>query len=225
MRRAVVTGASSGIGRAVAERLLADGFAVVGLDRAPASIRHDYFEGFRVDLVDAEARATAARRLSGADVLVHCAGVMRGAALGALVAEVGAAMWQLHVEAIEDLANRLAPTMPAGGRIVLIGSRVARGEASKSQYAATKAALVALARSWAKELAPRGVTANVVAPGAVDTPMLSDPGRADVRRAPLAPIGRLIQPEEVASLVAWLASTEAGAVTGQEIIMCGGASL
>lgn len=225
MRRAVVTGASSGIGRAVAERLLADGFAVVGLDRRPATIRHERFEGFWVDLVDAEARATAVRGLGGVDVLVHCAGVMRGAALGALDAEAGVAMWRLHVEAIEDLANRLVPTMPGGGRIVLIGSRVARGEALKSQYAATKAALVALARSWAKELAPRGVTANVVAPGAVDTPMLSDPGRTDVRPAPLAPIGRLILPGEVASLVAWLASTEAGAVTGQEIVMCGGASL
>lgn len=225
MRRAVVTGASSGIGRAVAERLLADGFAVVGLDRAPASLRHERFEGCWVDLVDAAARATAARGLGGVDVLVHCAGVMRGAALGALDADAGAAMWRLHVEAIEDLANRLAPTMPAGGRIVLIGSRVARGEASKSQYAATKAALVALARSWAKELAPRGVTANVVAPGAVDTPMLSDPGRADVRPAPPAPIGRLIRPEEVASLVAYLVSADAAAITGQEIVMCGGASL
>ncbi|MBX4341460.1 SDR family oxidoreductase, partial [Mycobacterium tuberculosis] len=64
-----------------------------------------------------------------------------------------------------------------GGRIVLLGSRTSRGAAGRSQYAATKAALVALARSWAAELAPAGVTVNVVAPGATDTPMLHQPGR------------------------------------------------
>ena len=127
--------------------------------------------------------------------------------------------------AAEALAEALAPGLPdRTGRIVLLGSRTSAGQAGRSQYAATKAALVALARSWAAELAPRGVTCNVVAPAATDTPMLRDPARAGtVPRLP--PIGRLIAPEEVAALVAFLLGEEAGAITGQQLVVCGGASL
>jgi NAD(P)-dependent dehydrogenase (short-subunit alcohol dehydrogenase family) len=114
--------------------------------------------------------------------------------------------------------------MPDGGRIVLIGSRTSAGAAGRGDYAATKAALVGLARSWAAELAPRGITVNVVAPAATDTPMLSDPARgATPPRLPR--IGRLIRPEEVAALTAFLLGPEAGAITGQQIMVCGGASL
>jgi len=110
------------------------------------------------------------------------------------------------------------------GRVVFVGSRVSRGMAGRGQYAATKAALVALARSWAAECASRGVTVNVVAPAATETAMLDDPGRA--ASAPrLPPIGRLIQPAEIAALVAYLLSPAAAAITGQEIAICGGASL
>src|SRR5213078_3778068 len=87
------------------------------------------------------------------------------------------------------LSNAVAPKLPAGGRIVLIGSRTASGAAGHSQYAASKAALVALARSWAIELAPRGITVNVVAPAATDTAMLHDPARGQVEPR-LPPIGR-----------------------------------
>ncbi|MDR8352112.1 SDR family oxidoreductase, partial [Acinetobacter baumannii] len=76
----------------------------------------------------------------------------------------------------QTLVNHFAPAMAPGGRVVLLGSRTSRGAAGRSQYTATKAALVALARSWAAELAPAGVTVNVVAPGATDTPMLHQPG-------------------------------------------------
>ena len=74
-------------------------------------------------------------------------------------------MWRLHVECACMLADVLLPTMDAGGRVVLIGSRTATGSPGRSQYAASKAALVGLARSWAAEVAPRGITVNVVAPG------------------------------------------------------------
>jgi NAD(P)-dependent dehydrogenase (short-subunit alcohol dehydrogenase family) len=75
----------------------------------------------------------------------------------------------------------MVPSMPDGGRIVLLGSRTSNGSPGKSQYAAIKAALMGLGRTWAQELAPRGITVNVLSPGATDTPKLNNPGRAATR--------------------------------------------
>ena len=225
-RHALVTGASSGIGAAVAARLLADGWTVTGLSRSKPGIRAPGFTHRPLDLASADAPAirSVLNEMPSVDALVHAAGLLRVGALGALDSEAGTAMWRLHVAAASLLADGVAPRMAAGGRIVLLGSRVAAGAAGRSQYAATKAALVGLARSWAIELAPRGITVNVVAPGATETPMLLDPERAQSPpRRP--PIGRFIQPTEIAALVAFLLSPEAGAITGQQIVVCGGASL
>lgn len=228
-QRALVTGSSSGIGAAVARRLLDDGWQVHGFDRAAASLSHPRFQAHAVDLTDAPGTAFELSTLLAEgplQALVHAAGVLRTAPLGGLLEADGAVMWQLHVDATTRIANAVLPAMcqAGSGRVVLIGSRVWRGLAGRSQYAATKAALVSLARSWAAEVVGRGVTVNVVSPAATDTPMLADPGRSD--SAPrLPPIGRLIQPAEVAALVAYLLSKDAAAMTGQDIALCGGASL
>jgi 3-oxoacyl-[acyl-carrier protein] reductase len=227
MRHAVVTGSSSGIGAAIARRLLDDGWRVTGLDRAAPSIEAAGFTAIAVDLADPAARKKALDGLDGSDAVtafVHAAGVMRGAPLGALDPAAGELLWRVNVDAATMLADRLVPRMGAGGRVVLIGSRAARGVALKSQYAAAKAALVGLTRSWAKEVAARGITINVVAPAATDTGMLADPARAVVPPE-TPPFGRLIRPQEIAALVAFLLSEEAAAITGQEIAICGGASL
>jgi 3-oxoacyl-[acyl-carrier protein] reductase len=225
-RRAVVTGSSSGIGRAVAERLLADGWRVTGLDRAPAAITHAAFMHRGIDLADGAATARAAAELATPDALVHAAGVLRVGPLGRLNLDDGTLMWRVHVDAAIRLADVLLPAMARAGwgRVVLLGSRVAQGKAGRSQYAATKAALQGLARSWAAEVVASGVTVNVVSPAATQTAMTDDPARRDVTPV-LPPIGRLIQPDEIASLVSYLLSPAAAAITGQDLQICGGASL
>ena len=96
--------------------------------------------------------------------------------LGELDPEALAGMFTVHVAAASALANAVVPRMPDGGRVLLIGSRTSTGSPGKSQYAATKAALLGMGRTWAQELAPRGITVNVLSPGPTDTPMLADPG-------------------------------------------------
>lgn len=226
MKRALVTGSSSGIGAAIVRRLLAEGWQVQGLDRAPATVGHERFIAHTIDLTDAAALRSMAAALPAPDALVHAAGVLRTGELGALDIDDGTLMWQLHVRATTLLADVLLPAMRqrGSGRVVFIGSRVWRGLAGRSQYAASKAALLSLARSWAAEVVAEGVTVNVVSPAATDTPMLADPARAKVTPK-LPPMGRLVQPAEVAALVSFLLSDEAAAITGQDIAVCGGASL
>lgn len=226
VKRALVTGSSSGIGLAIAQALLDQGWDVIGLDVAPARIVHPAFSSTEVNLCEVEATERALRSAGTVQALVHAAGVLRVGRLGELSSEDSQLMWQLHVDAVTRIANRVVPAMAqaGAGRVVLVGSRVARGMAGRSQYAATKAALVALARSWAAETAASGVTVNVVSPAATETAMLADPARAAVPPK-LPPLGRLIRPAEIAALVSFLLSPDAAAITGQDIQICGGASL
>lgn len=225
-RHAVVTGSSGGIGKAICEELLGAGWRVTGLDLSPPTITYSSFVHHRLDLSDQVQTRSIASILADVDALVHAAGVLRVAPLGKLDAEAGELMWQIHVGAASQLADLLVPAMVERGfgRVIFIGSRVAQGLPGRGQYAATKAAVIALARSWAVEVAPKGVTVNVVSPGATATPMLKDPARAgSAPRVP--PIGRLVEPQEIASMVAYLLSPAAAAITGQNFNICGGSSL
>jgi NAD(P)-dependent dehydrogenase (short-subunit alcohol dehydrogenase family) len=220
---ALVTGASSGIGAAVTDRLLTDGWAVTAVSRTPPA-EQPSLTWVPADLGDIAAVPETLADVEPLDAVVHAAGVQRSGRLGALSAEDGELMWRLHVAAATAVVDTLVARVHDGGRIVLMGSRTATGVAGKSQYAATKAALIGLARSWAMELAPRRVTVNVVAPGPTDTPMLTDPGRASTPPQPPA-LGRFVTPAEVAALTAFLLGPEGGMITGQQLVICGGASL
>jgi len=226
---AIVTGTSSGIGQAIALKLLTEGWHVHGLDVEPATLHHAQFSSWTLDLTQSGELEGALDQIVSKhfpQVLVHAAGVLRVGSLGELDMQAGQLMWQLHVDVATRMANRILPIMKHArrGRMILVGSRVSSGMAGRSQYAATKAAILSLAKSWAAESIAEGVTVNVVSPAATDTPMLKDSAR--VSTAPrLPPIGRLIQPDEVAAMVAYLTRPEAAAITGQDIAICGGASL
>lgn len=221
---AVVTGVSSGIGAAVARRLLDEGWAVTGISRRRPVLEHADLTWVRADLLGPGVVDALAGDLPDPTAVVHAAGVLRSAPLGSLDPEVLATMWRLHVDVPSRLVDALAGRVVDGGRIVLVGSRTSVGVAGKSQYAATKAAQEALSRSWAIELASRGVTVNVVAPGPTRTAMLDDPARAAT--PPRVPaLGRFVEPEEVAGLVGFLLGPDGRSITGQRLVVCGGASL
>ncbi|MGR6980161.1 SDR family oxidoreductase [Testudinibacter sp. P27/CKL/0425] len=224
-KHAIITGVSSGIGKAILESLLKNGWIVTGLSRRPPDGCYPPEFTFQsIDLNNTAGLKQYLQNISHVDAIIHAAGSMVAAPLSQLNEERSLQLWQLHVHVAEVLANTLISKLQAGGRIILIGSRTSKGMAGRSQYTATKAALVAMARSWAAELAPQGITVNVIAPGATDTPMLNQPGREN--SAPkLPPIGRYIMPSEVADYVNYILSPSAAAITGQELVICGGASL
>ena len=228
IQRAVVTGTSSGIGCAVATRLLGHGWQVTGLDRVtgPLAGQPDFTE-ILADLADVVELEVATARLEDQTwhALVHAAGIMRDDRDAETARCHGTNLWALHVAAAARLAAAVLPHMRKGrGRIVFLSSRAAAGRPGRGYYAASKSALDGLARTLAAEYVGCGITVNVLAPGATDTPQLSDPARA-ASPVRLPPLGRLISAEEVAATVAFLVGAEAGAITGQTIVQCGGASL
>lgn len=229
MKTIVVTGASSGIGAAIAADRVAAGWRVLNVDRAAAG--RPGVTDIVADLTTlagiADAADAAAR--AGAAHFVHCAGAVRQAALADIdLADVDA-LGQLHLCAPIAVAQAMLPAMRGGGRIVLIASRAVLGVARRSAYAATKAALVGLARTWALELAPLGVTANAVSPGPVETPLFHGVvpagSEAEARLTAAIPLGRLGRPEDVAGAVAFFLSDGAAWITGQNLFVCGGASV
>ena len=227
-RTAVVTGASSGIGLAIAHDLVGAGWRVLGLSRSRGALS-DAATWVPCDLADVisadeAVRAVRGTATGGVDAIVHAAGLQYSAGVGDLRPEQGERMWAVHVRGAELVVGGLIGVLGDEGRVVLVGSRTMTGVPGKSQYAATKAALAAMARGWASELAPRRITVNVVAPGPTRTAMLDDPNRASVPPV-VPPLGRLVEPSEVAALTRFLLEPTGAMVTGQTIVMCGGTSL
>lgn len=232
---AVVTGGNTGIGAAIARALIARGLDVISLSRRAPDWRHERLRTVEVDLTDAEATRRAAREIAGAhevSTFVHNAGAIRAALLGAVDVADLQALTQLHLGAAVDLTQAFLPGMKAArfGRIVLISSRAALGLQTRTSYSATKAGLIGMARTWALELGPSGITVNVVSPGPIaDTEMFESVMKPESERAQklakAIPVGRLGRSEDVARAVDFFVAPEAGFVTGQALYVCGGASL
>lgn len=244
-RSAVITGGCGAIGSAIARRLGAAGIDVILVDRDEYALRERLSElkampgvsvhGLALDLTSEDAPRQVmdfvAAATGRADILVNNAGLSRAPRLG----EVDLADWNA-VLAINLTAPMLLSQEAmrfwrdgAGGRIINIGSRVWLS-GSGPAYTASKAGLVGLTRSMAVQLGPLGVTVNAVAPSFIDTPFNAGSGHAAASRSieanmRLGVIARLCTPADVAAAAAFLASEEAGFITGEVMHVCGGAQL
>lgn len=233
-RTVLVTGGSAGIGRAICEDFLAAGAEVVSLDRNPSPVAHPRLHAATVDLTDEEATRAAAQdaaRRFRPTTIVHNAGAMRPALLADVRRSDLDALVGLHLGAALALVQAALPAMRQDrfGRIVLIASRAVLGLATRTSYAASKAGMIGMARTWALELGPDGITANVIAPGPIETDIFhevlpaGDPRIEGLTRA--IPVRRLGQPRDVSRAVLFLAAPEAGFITGQTLFVCGGTSV
>ena len=227
-KRDLVTGAANGIGRATAEAFAAEGARVIGLDIQPGTgsvriIACDLTS--EDDIVASVARAVA--ELGGLDVLVNNAGILKEAPLSEVTVALIDQHYAVNLRAAILVTREALPHLDEGSRIVNIASELAYlGRANASVYCATKAAMLGLTRSWAREFAPR-ILVNAVAPGPTDTPLLAFETMNDEQKKleTAHPLGRIGRPEEVAAAVLFLAGPSATLFTGQCLGANGGAAM
>ena len=227
-KRVIVTGAAHGIGRATALMFQKAGARVIGLDLVTSQ---SPLKTLACNLTREEdiiaAVAAAAGELGGVDVLVNNAGIMQEAALGAITADHVDRHFAVNVRGAILVTREVLPHLGSGSRIINIASELAYlGRANASVYCATKAAILGLTRSWARELAPL-ILVNAVAPGPTDTGLLAfDTLTLEQKSLETAhPLGRIGRPEEIASAVLFLAGSGATFFTGQCLGANGGAAM
>ncbi len=234
-RVAIVTGGSTGIGATICRSMIEAGHEVVSLARRRPDWSHPALHALEVDLTDARATEQAALDVANrfpVSHVVHNAGVIRPNLLPDVRQQDLHDLAQLHLGAAILIVQAALPGMRtrAFGRIILIASRAALGLPTRTVYSATKAGMVGMARTWALELAPFGITINVVAPGPIqDTDMFREViPEGDPREAAIAksiPVGRLGRSDDVARAVMFFADPENSFITGQTLYVCGGASI
>lgn len=233
MKSVLVTGGSRGIGLAIVEQFKAAGWRVATCARALSHLADNNADyKFGCDVTDAEAVqsgiAAVVQHLGAIDALVNCAGL---AGSNPLDPESDDALWQhiidVNLNGTYYVTKYAFPHMSDGGRIINIGSVLSHiGSADQTAYTAAKHAILGFTRAFAHYAASRSVTCNAVCPGWVRTDMASDRWKAleidEQDAASQVPLGRIVEPAEVASLVQYLASDAAGAITGQAFTIDGG---
>lgn len=233
---ALVTGASRGIGKAIAEKLVACGATVIGTATTEngAEAISQYLgqngKGLALNVTDEASIesviSTIKAEFGDIDILVNNAGITRDNLLMRMKDNEWQDILDTNLTSVFRLSKALMRTMMKKryGRIITIGSVVgAMGNAGQSNYAAAKAGLIGFSKSLAREVASRGITVNVVAPGFIATDMtaaLTDEQKA--LTVAQVPVGRLGEPAEIASAVAFLASDEASYITGETLHVNGG---
>ncbi len=237
---AVVTGGSSGIGLATAQRFIADGARVVitgrnqeALDAAVAELG-ERATGIRGDVANLEDLdrlfARVRERFGPVDVLFANAGIAPFVPFGAVTEEHFDALFDINVRGLFFTVQKALPLLSEGASVILNASVVAQsGLPNTSIYSATKAAVRSLGRTLAAELSPRGIRVNVVSPGLIETPFWGKVGLSrdeiDAFGAQVVqqtPLGRPGKPEEIAGAVAFLASDDASYFTGADLVADGG---
>jgi 3-oxoacyl-[acyl-carrier protein] reductase len=236
-KKALVTGGSRGIGSAIAKRLAAEGATVAityagntaAADSTVAAIEKSGGTAFafQADAADAASQRAgieqAAAALGGIDILVHNAGVAEFSAVAEDSDETFDRQFAVNVRGLHVGTRAALPHLGDGGRIILIGS--VSGELAfpaTAVYSATKAAVAALARGWAKDLAPRNILVNTVQPGPIDTDMNPADGDLATQMVGFVPLGRYGKVEEIAGAVAFLAGPDASYITGATLNIDGG---
>ncbi|TWG98278.1 NAD(P)-dependent dehydrogenase (short-subunit alcohol dehydrogenase family) [Mesorhizobium sp. J18] len=231
---AVVTGTSSGIGLDLARRMLDRGWHVIGLSRRAPDFTHERFETVPVDLLDEAETAAVAKDIAGrrkVTHIIHNAGLVWPNLLEDVKPEEIDGLTRLHVTSPMILTQALVPGMRERGfgRVVFVTSRASMGVPTRTAYSATKAAVHGMARTWALELGPDGITVNVVAPGPILTDnfwgIVPKGSEREQKIADQLPVRRLGTVEDVSRAVLFFAEPEAGFVTGQVLFVCGGGSL
>jgi len=238
-RRAVVTGAASGIGRAVARRLIEEGAAVIAADLDEAGLAPLLEAGatpFVGDLASDSARDRLVALGGGVDFLVNAAGIIRLKPILEFTVQDLRDIYAVNVEATWDLVSRIGRTMPSGSAIVNLSSSSAKlaTTTEAAVYASSKTAVLSITRSFAYAFASNGVRVNAICPGIIDTPM-QDRVLAEVAakrgmtveelseaRNRTVPLGRAASAAECAGAIWFLLSDEAGYMTGQAINYSGG---
>lgn len=230
----IVTGASSGIGAAIAVALLAKGNTVINIDRKAPNSPTPNLLSYVADLTnDSQVRAVAEQVVQSYSIvgLVNNAGATKPGTIDTCTTDDLDFLTALHLKASLTLIKAVLPSMREArfGRIVMMASRAALGKTNRVVYSATKAGMIGMARTLAMELGPDGITVNSLAPGPIDTELFmeSNPeGHPNTQKIiDSIVVGRLGTPEDVARAAMFFLDRKNGFVTGQTLYVCGGTTL